>query len=183
MRRKSFSPNVFTLKNFKSIEVFQEECSEYLHRPVADITVHLLCVVLPLSLLKYVCFRCRDTASTRTQHVSLWAVLSRSVESNSLRPHGLYPARLLCPWGSPGQNTGLGCHFLLQGIFSTQGSNPGLLHCRRILYQLSHKEAQEYWSGETIPSPGDLPNPGTKPGSPALPVDSLPAELPGKTYW
>jgi len=37
-------------------------------------------------------------------------------------------------------------HFLLQGIFPTQGSNPGLLHCRRILYQLSHREAQEYWS-------------------------------------
>ena len=42
------------------------------------------------------------------------------------------PARLLCPWNSPGKNTVLGCHFLLQGIFSTQGSNPGLLHCRQI---------------------------------------------------
>ena len=40
---------------------------------------------------------------------------------------------------APGKNTGVGCHFLLQGIFSTQGSNPGLLHCRRILYQLSHQ--------------------------------------------
>ena len=37
--------------------------------------------------------------------------------------------------------------FLLQGIFPTQGSNPGLLHCRLILYQLSHREAQEYYSG------------------------------------
>ena len=43
------------------------------------------------------------------------------------------------PWNSPGQNTGVGSLSLLQGIFSTQGSNPGLLHCRRILYQLSHK--------------------------------------------
>ena len=41
--------------------------------------------------------------------------------------------RLLCPWDFPGKNTGVGCHFLLQGIFPTQGSNPGLLHCRRIL--------------------------------------------------
>ena len=44
----------------------------------------------------------------------------------------------LCPWDSPGKNTGMGWHALLQGIFSTQGLNPGLLHCRRILYQLSH---------------------------------------------
>ena len=41
-------------------------------------------------------------------------------------------ARLLCPWNSPGQNTGVGGHFLLQGIFPTQASNPGLLHCRQI---------------------------------------------------
>ena len=39
---------------------------------------------------------------------------------------------------SPGKNTGVGCHALLQGIFSTQGSNPGLPHCRWILYCLSH---------------------------------------------
>ena len=44
-----------------------------------------------------------------------------------------------CPWNSPGQNTGVGSLFLLQGIFPTQGSNPGLSHCRQILYQLSHK--------------------------------------------
>ena len=48
-------------------------------------------------------------------------------------------ARLLCPWDSPGKNTGVGCHFLLQGIFPTQESNPGLLHCRQILYQLSYE--------------------------------------------
>ena len=42
----------------------------------------------------------------------------------TLRPHGLYPARLLCPWDSPGKNTGMGCHSLLQRIFPTQGSNP-----------------------------------------------------------
>ena len=48
------------------------------------------------------------------------------------------PARLLGPWGFLGRNTGVGCHSLLQGIFPTQGSNPGLLHCRRILYHLRH---------------------------------------------
>ena len=57
-----------------------------------------------------------------------------SVMSNSLPPHGLY-----CLWNSPGQNTGVGSLSLLQGIFPTQGSNPGLPHCRQILYQLSHK--------------------------------------------
>ena len=46
------------------------------------------------------------------------------------QPHRLQPTRLLCPWNSPGKNTGVGCHSLLQGIFPTQGSNPGLPHCR-----------------------------------------------------
>ena len=45
----------------------------------------------------------------------------------------------LYPWDSPGKNTRVGCYSLLQGIFLTQVSNPGLLHCRRILYQLSHR--------------------------------------------
>ena len=67
------------------------------------------------------------------------AVLSRSVVSNFLWP----PKD--CPWGSsvhgdtPGKNTGMGCHALLQGIFPTKGLNPGLLHCRQILYHLSHQ--------------------------------------------
>ena len=47
----------------------------------------------------------------------------------------------LCPWDFPGRNTGVGCHLLVQGIFPTQGSNPGLPHCRRILYRLSHQES------------------------------------------
>ena len=53
--------------------------------------------------------------------------------SNSLWPHGLYS-----PWNSPSQNTGVGSLSLLRGIFPTQGSNPGLPHCRQFLYQLSH---------------------------------------------
>ena len=48
-------------------------------------------------------------------------------------------ARLLCPWDSPGKNTGVGCHALLQGIFPTQGSNPGLLHGRQTPYCQSHQ--------------------------------------------
>ena len=61
------------------------------------------------------------------------------VMSDSLEPHELYPARLLSSWDFPGKNTGVGCHFLLQEIFLTQGSNLGLLHCRQILYHLSHQ--------------------------------------------
>ena len=70
-------------------------------------------------------------------HISSFTLLwseSRAVVSNSLRPHGLY-----CPWNSPGQITVVGSLSLLQRIFPIQGSNPGLPHCRQILYQLSHK--------------------------------------------
>ena len=48
--------------------------------------------------------------------------------STLLWPNGLQPTRLLCPWDFPGKNTGVGCHFLLKGIFLTQGLNPHLLH-------------------------------------------------------
>ena len=59
--------------------------------------------------------------------------------SDSLWPHGLQPTRLLCPWDFPGKDTGVGFHLLLQGVFPTQGSHPGLPCCRQTLYQLSHK--------------------------------------------
>ena len=63
--------------------------------------------------------------------------LGTAIVSNSLRPHGLWPTRLLRPWDSPGTSTGVGCPFLLQEIFPTQGQNPGLPHCRQTLYHLS----------------------------------------------
>ena len=58
---------------------------------------------------------------------------------HSLRSHGLQPISFLCPWTSPGKNTGEGCHAILQGIFPTQGSNLYFLHYRQILYRLSHR--------------------------------------------
>ena len=65
-------------------------------------------------------------------HVHLYlikiSVCTRSVMSDSLWPYGPQPARLLFPWDSPGKKTGVGCHFLLQGIFPTQGLNPCLLY-------------------------------------------------------
>ena len=65
----------------------------------------------------------------------------------SLLPYRLEPTRLLCPWGFPGKNTGVACHFLLQKIFLTQGSNSCLLcllHCRQLSLPLSH-QASPNW--------------------------------------
>ena len=73
--------------------------------------------------------------------------VSCSVVPNCLRPHELQPTRLFCPWDFPGKDIGVGCHFLLQGIFSTQGLNLGLLHVRQILYWLSYKGShKEGWA-------------------------------------
>ena len=68
---------------------------------------------------------------------------SHPVMYDSLQSHGLQPTRLLCLWDSPCQDTGVGSLSRLQWIFRTQGSNPGLLHCRQILYHLSHREAHK----------------------------------------
>ena len=76
-----------------------------------------------------------------SRHLWLIPVVTEScsVVSDSLQPRGLWPARLLCPWNSPGRSTSVGSLSLLQGIFPTQGSNPGLPHCRQTLYCLSHQ--------------------------------------------
>ena len=71
-----------------------------------------------------------------TYSSTMWVSFSVMFDSVTLWTEA---AKLLCPWNSPGKNTGMYCHSLLQGIFLTQGSNPGLLHCRQILYHLSHQ--------------------------------------------
>ena len=77
---------------------------------------------------------------------------------------------------SPGKNTGVGCHALLQGIFPTQWLNPCLSHCGWILYCLNHQGSPRILEWVACPfSRGS--SPGIEPGSPALQVDSLPAEL------
>ena len=70
--------------------------------------------------------------------------------------------------------------FPFQGIFPTQGLNPDLLHCRWIIYQLSHKGSPRILEWGPVPSPGYLPDSGIKQGSSALQEDSLPAEPQGK---
>ena len=77
------------------------------------------------------------TCMTQPQKSKESARNCRSVVSDSAIPWTV-AARLLCPWNSSGKNTGVGYHSLLQRIFPTQGSNLGLLHCRQILYRLSH---------------------------------------------
>ena len=75
------------------------------------------------------------------------AVLSHLVVSGCLQPHGLYsPPGSSVHGDSPGKKTGVGCHALHQGVFPTQGLNPGLLHCSfadEFFYPLSHRE----WEG------------------------------------
>ena len=95
--------------------------------------------------------------------------------SNSLQPHGLYS-----PQTSPGQNTGVGNLCLLQGIFPTQESNPGLPHCRQILYQLNQQGSPRILEWVAYPFSRRSSWPRNRTGCPALHVDSLPAELPGK---
>ena len=88
------------------------------------------------------------TACHRTTHANgyygAWPGWAVSISvlplkvSDSLRLHGLQPTRLLCLWDFPGRNTGVGFHFLLQGIFPTQESNPCLLHWQVDSLPLSH---------------------------------------------
>ena len=85
---------------------------------------------------------------------------------SSLQPRGLYPTRLLCPWDSPGKNTGVGHVW-----------QKPLQYCKVISLQLIKiKGKKKYWSGLPFPSPGDLPNPGIEPRSPSLQADTLTSE-------
>ena len=105
--------------------------------------------------------------------------VNHSVVSDSLGPNGLYPTRLLCAWNSPGTNTGVGCHSLLH-----EGRRESLSHVRFFvtLWTIQSMEVSrpEYSSWWPFSSPGNLPDPGIKPRSPACQADSLPAEPPGK---
>ena len=85
------------------------------------------------SITNYLSFKSPHFVCKVESYEAKWSE-NRSVLSDSFWVHGLYS-----PWNSPGQKTGDGSLSFLQGIFPTQGSNPGLLHCRRILYQLNHE--------------------------------------------
>ena len=96
---------------------------------------------LPLPSTLKVLFHCLLAFSAilkESENVSL-SVFSYSYFSYFLHPHGREPARLLCYWNSPGETTGVGCHFLLHRIFLTRRLNLGLLLCRQILCHLNYQ--------------------------------------------
>ena len=106
----------------------------------------------------------------------LWLTVSNHMAGDAL---GCSPPGSSVHEDSPGKNTGVGCHALLQGIFPTQGSTQVSCIAGQFFTIWAIREAQKYWSGYPIPSPRDLPNPGIEPGSPAFQANSLPADLPG----
>ena len=101
---------------------------------------------------------------------------SCSVVSDSLWPH-------YDPWNSPGQNTGVGSLFLLQGVFPTQGLNPGLPHCRQILCQLSHKESPRILERVACPFSSESSRPRNGAGVSCTAGGFLPTERSGKPVF
>ena len=96
--------------------------------------------------------------STRISHNYIHLLLfSREVVSDSFVTSGTVAHRLLCPWDFPGKNTGVGCHFLLQGIFPTKGSNLLLLNWQADWLpqmhqesQIEHTTLQKFWNASYI---------------------------------
>ena len=97
-------------------------------------------------------WKVKNKREVTTNTIETWKIIrdyytqfhAYSAMSESLQPHGLQPTMLLCPWDFPGKNTGISGHFLLQGIFPIQGSNPyflRLLHCRWIFRHWATWEA------------------------------------------
>ena len=119
----------------------------------------------------------KNNPNTNVQSLGSGKVKIWKWKSDSLWSHGLYS-----PWNSPGEDTGVGSCSLLQGVFPTQGSNPGLLHCRRILYQLSHQGSPRIleWVACPFSSGSSWPKNWTGASCIVGGVDSLLTEPPGK---
>ena len=108
---------------------------------------------------------------------SIYAAAAKSLQScPTLQPHRRQPTGLPRPWDSPGKNTGVGCHFLLQ-CMKVKSESEVTQVCQTLSHPMDCSlpaplsmgfSRQEYWSGVPLPSPGDLPDPGIKPRSPAL---------------
>ena len=109
------------------------------------------------------------TGATWEALLLTWSEVKVTQLCPTLQPHGLCSL-----WNSPGQNTGVGSLSLLQGIFPTHGSNPGLLHCRWILYQLSHKGSPRILEWVAYPFSSGCSWPRNR---------TLPAELSGKPWY
>ena len=101
--------------------------------------------------------------STGPSDVSLSITIQKHCKS--IVSDSLQPARLLFPWNSPGRNTGVGSLSLLQGIFLTPGPNPGLPHCKHILYQPSHQGSPGILERVAYPFSSGSSDPGIEPRS------------------
>ena len=98
-------------------------------------SVYIHMIQIQIDMFYYVCLYLSMFTSIFF-FLSFFQLLSRS---SCLQCHRLQPIRLLCPWNSPGKNTGVGSHSFLQEVFLTQGSNLGLPNCKQILYHLNHQ--------------------------------------------
>ena len=116
-----------------------KECSRsviFSKRP--SLATSLTIQIFPSTYINAGLFILSSTPPNNDHHLTHMCALSHSAVSSSLRPPGLQPATLLCPWNYPGKNTGVGCHSLLQGISPTQGWNLCLLHWQADCPPLCH---------------------------------------------
>ena len=132
----SFSPAPFFRILAQTQAVTQEICTEG-----SQYVCSFLPRIFPLLLIDY-CF----------WFWLLWSEVAQSCET-LCDPMNCIPTRLLCPWNFLGKSAGVGCHFLLQGIFLNWGLNPGLVHCRQTLYPLSSQGSPDFfnsgkWNGD-----------------------------------
>ena len=94
-------------------------------------------MILNRKHMLYICYLCRPLRGPAA--ITHMVKESEVTQSCLTLCDPMEPTRLLHPWDFPGKSTGVGCHFLPQGIFLTQGSNPDLPHCRQTLYHLSYQ--------------------------------------------
>ena len=106
---------VFSFSSYKETRPFG------LGTPTIGLSFYLITYLRTLSpnMVKF-CY-------TRGWDLNVWIFVVVQLCLTLLQPHVLWSTRLLCPWNFPGKNTGVVCHFIFQGIFPTQGSNPCLL--------------------------------------------------------
>ena len=115
---------------------------ELTEQPVSSVTQSTWRQTKQSKIKAMICYQTSKGDSYSLRKVSvLWLVAQLCL--TLCNPTDCSPPGSSARGGSPGKNTGVGCHALLRGIFSTQALNPGLSHCRQILYQLSHQGSQK----------------------------------------